>query len=99
MSPTLQRDPILKAVVEVCRDSDANYVGIFGSYARGEATRTSDIDLYVRFKKSKSLLDLGGLQTELAQVAGRPVDILTQLPSNPYIKPQVERDLLPLYEE
>lgn len=98
MSPTLQRDPILKAVVEACRDRDANYVGVFGSYARGEATKTSDIDLLVRFNKSKSLFDLGGLQTELTQVAGRPVDILTQLPTNPYIKPQVERDLLPLYE-
>jgi len=45
------------------------------------------------------LFDLGGLQTELTQVAGQSVDILTQLPTNPYIKPQVERDLLPLYEE
>lgn len=99
MSPTLQRDPILRAVVEACRNSDANYVGIFGSYARGEATKTSDIDLYVRFKKSKSLFDISGLQIELTKVAGRPVDVLTSLPANPYVKPRIERDLLPLYEE
>lgn len=99
MNSTLYQDPTLRAMVRVCRDSDANYVGIFGSYARGEATKTSDIDLYVRFKKSKSLFDIIGLQDELSQVANRPVDVLTQLPTNPFVKPQVERDLLSLYEE
>ncbi len=99
MSPTLQRDPILRAIVRICRDSDANYVGVFGSYARGEATKTSDIDLLVRFKETKSLFDIGGLQTELSNVAGRPIDITTQIPTNPYVRPQVEMDLLPLYEE
>ena len=55
MSPTLERDPILKSIVKICRDSDAKYVGIFGSYARGEETDYSDVDVVIVAKTFKSI--------------------------------------------
>lgn len=50
---------------------------IFGSFARGDATEESDIDLLIEFKgKEKSLLDLAALKIKLEESLGRNVDLL-----------------------
>ena len=52
--------------------------GIFGSYARGEQKKGSDIDLLIEVKGKKfSLLDLIGLESELKKKLGKRVDLLT----------------------
>ncbi len=51
--------------------------GIFGSFARGEDKKNSDIDILVEFRGEKSLLDLAGLKLELEKVLCRNVDVLT----------------------
>ena len=40
-------------IVEVCKRNDIEFCAVFGSFARGEATEASDIDLLVRFSKPK----------------------------------------------
>lgn len=55
----------------------ASNVRLFGSLARGDATRVSDIDLLVDPLPGATLFDLGGLQIELQQLLGAPVDLLT----------------------
>jgi predicted nucleotidyltransferase len=64
---------------------------IFGSYARGEAKATSDLDLLVELAPGKTYLDLGGLQYELEQLVPGGVDIATKLNSHfePYIRPEL----------
>jgi uncharacterized protein len=52
-------------------------VRVFGSVARGEANRQSDIDFLVELESGRSLLDLGGLQMELESLLGRRVDVVT----------------------
>ncbi len=49
---------------------------IFGSYARGEATEESDIDILVELSR-KSLLDLAGIKVDLEQSLNKKVDINT----------------------
>jgi len=46
----------INKIIEICRQSDVSWLGVFGSVARGEATEESDIDLLVRFSKPISLL-------------------------------------------
>lgn len=41
----------LSQLIDVCRRNDVSMVGIFGSMVRGEAKKSSDIDLIVRFSK------------------------------------------------
>ena len=57
-------------LIDICKENDVNYVGLFGSMARGDGNRQSDIDLLVRFSGRKSLLALVHLERELTQCYG-----------------------------
>ena len=61
-------------LIDICRQNDVSMVGVFGSMARGEARKKSDIDLIVRFSKRKSLLALVRLERELTEALGKKVD-------------------------
>ncbi len=45
----------------------ARDIRVFGSVARGEADRESDVDFLVELEDGRSLLDLGGLRMELEE--------------------------------
>ncbi len=53
-------------------------VRVFGSVARGEADEKSDIDLLVDMEPGRSLFDLGGLLTDLEDLLGCNVDVVTE---------------------
>jgi predicted nucleotidyltransferase len=50
---------------------------VFGSVIDGRDTDSSDIDLLVDPLPGTTLFDLGGLQVELEELLGVPVDLLT----------------------
>ena len=50
---------------------------IFGSYARGEADESSDIDLCIEAVAIKGLLALGGLYSDLEEALGKELDLIT----------------------
>lgn len=50
---------------------------VFGSVARGDDTDSSDLDILVDTLPGATLFDLGGLQVELEDMLGVPVDLLT----------------------
>ena len=51
---------------------------LFGSYARGEANETSDVDLFVVFDNDEiSLFEVSGLLETLKEVLQMNVDLLT----------------------
>ncbi len=65
---------------------DVKEAYLFGSYARGEATEHSDIDIRIdkgNSKKLRSLLDVSGLRLDLIDALGHEVDLLTSLPYGP----------------
>jgi predicted nucleotidyltransferase len=79
-------------------------ISVFGSYARGEATKESDIDLLVDLKPSEARPALGlfefiRLEMTLEQELGREVDLITEEGLNPRRRPHIERDMVVLYEE
>jgi uncharacterized protein len=78
-------------------------VYVFGSFARGELTPDSDIDILVELKPRDQRLRLGfkwfGLWDELEEILGRKVDLVSESALSPYVRPHVERDLVLLYEE
>ena len=69
-----KREEILK----IAAKHGARKVWVFGSVARGEAGPESDIDLLVDMEPDRSLLDLGGLWSDLNELLGRNVDIVTE---------------------
>ena len=79
-------------------------ISIFGSYARGEETSESDIDLLVALKPSHlrpalGLFEVIRLEQELKKQLGREVDLVTEEGLNPRRKPFIEKDRVVLYEE
>ena len=84
------------AVVPLARKYGAKRVSLFGSYARGEQTPESDIDI---------LLDKGAIhgmqvfdfQDELAQALGRPVDVVTTQGIGERFAARIARDEVVLY--
>ena len=69
-----KREDILKLAAK----HGARNVRVFGSVARGEAGPESDIDLLVDMEPGRSLLDLGGLWSDLNELLGRKVGIVTE---------------------
>ncbi len=86
-------------IVEICERNDISYCALFGSFARGEANRQSDIDLLIRFAKPKSLLGHIGITHQFEDVFGKEVDLITEKELSPHIRENVLRDLTVIYGE
>ena len=83
-------EELAKHIVPVLRDGGVIEAFVFGSFTRGEAQPDSDLDLLVRYKKSVSLLDVGGLKYELEKLLGTKVDLI----SRDYLKPRIKKHIL-----
>ncbi len=63
---------------------------LFGSFARGDATEDSDIDLLIEFRgKKKSLFDLAALKIQLEENLGRNVDLITYNSLHPLLRDRI----------
>ena len=70
-------------------------VGIFGSFARGDNKKGSDIDILVEFKEAPSLLTLIKLENDLSEILGIKVDLVTTgALKNKRIKKSIQKDLI-----
>lgn len=85
-----------KLITRIARRYGARNIRVFGSYARGEATPESGLDLLVRLAPGKSLFDLGGMQYEIEQGLGIPVDILNEDGLDPLFRDRIKKDAVPL---
>lgn len=81
-----------RIIIPVLRRNDVIKAGLFGSAARGEDKRKSDIDILIKFKGRKSLFDLASLEIELEKKMGRRVDILTYNSVNPLLKDRIFKE-------
>jgi len=73
--------------------------GVFGSFARGEAKKNSDIDFLIRFSRRTSLFDLGGLKIDLEEKLKKEVDLVSVRAIKTNLKPYVMKDLINFYEK
>lgn len=91
---TLQLPIELDELRRVLRAHGVVKASVFGSYARGEASVESDLDLLVELGEGKTYLDLGGLQYELEEKFSIRADISTKL--NRHFEPYITQDLVPV---
>lgn len=72
---------------------------LFGSFARGEETPDSDIDVLIVLDKSKPVgLKFFGMYEDLRELLGRDVDLVTERSLAPFARQSVERDRQLIYE-
>ena len=70
-------------------------VYLFGSYARGEATRNSDVDIYCSSGDVDSLWKEVALIREFEEALGKKVDVVTiGSRMTDYFKTQLEEDMI-----
>ncbi len=89
----------LKAITAYFQDKPVLKAYLFGSYARGDADRKSDVDIVVELDYSqKTGLIFFGMQVELEELLCKKVDLLTTDGISPYIRPYIEADKTLIYE-
>lgn len=86
-------DDILRQLRTIKPDLESRYpireMAVFGSYARGEQTEESDVDVLVDAGRGMTLLDLAGLQIELQDALGVDVDVVTKNSLRPVVAARV----------
>jgi len=84
-------------IVPLARAYGAERVYLFGSYARGDMTENSDIDLRIDKGKIRGLA-LAGLLLDLEDALGLPVDLLTTASLDKQFLADIQDDEVLLYE-
>ena len=79
-------EAIKKKILPILKRQGVIRAAVFGSFARGEMKKSSDVDILVKLRKDKTLLDLVGLQLELQDKLGRKVDVVEYGALHPLIK-------------
>jgi predicted nucleotidyltransferase len=78
-------------------------IAVFGSFARGDDSPESDIDILVDLKPPGQRPSLGlkwfGLEQELGRILGREVELVSESAMSPFVRPYAEKDMVLLYEE
>lgn len=77
MAEVYELHELKKIVAPVFRRHGVSRAYLFGSYARGEATGDSDIDLRIDSDRIKGMFALGALYQELTEVLRKPIDLVT----------------------
>jgi len=85
-------------IAAFCEANGIEYLGVFGSYARGDFDEGSDIDFIVRFANPIDLFDFSGVHLGLQDILSKEVDLITEKSINPYVKDYILKDLRPVYE-
>ena len=88
--------PEILAVLQQNRDTLHGFgvrrLGLFGSYARGEETTTSDLDFVVELE-DRSFDSFMGLKLFLEDLFGRPVDLVLEHTIKPRLRPHIMESL------
>jgi predicted nucleotidyltransferase len=88
--------PQILAVLQQNRDTLRRFgvrrLGLFGSYARGKQTTTSDLDFVVELEE-RSFDSFMRLKLFLEDLFGRPVDLVLEHTIKPRLRPHIMESL------
>ncbi|UBF29407.1 nucleotidyltransferase family protein [Kovacikia minuta CCNUW1] len=85
-----QNKPLLREHYRVTQ------LGIFGSYARGEQTADSDIDVLIDYEQAPTLFMLVELRDYLSNLTGMRVDVVSKNGLKPRIRKRVLSEVVHL---
>jgi uncharacterized protein len=99
VTPRRRKIPVVKkleaAAPAIRSQFGVTRIGIFGSFARGEQTKKSDVDVLVDFAEGYATLrNFVGLADRLEALFRRNVDLITVEGVDKYIRPGVEAEVI-----
>ena len=97
MSKPIDKINILNYLKEHYSEFKSKYnveqIGLFGSYARDEATENSDIDIFVKMKPS--LFDMVAIKEQIENDLNKKVDIIREHRNiKPIFLKMIQKDLI-----
>jgi predicted nucleotidyltransferase len=88
---------ILKqSMPEITNRYKVKSLGVFGSYVRGDAKRSSDLDILVEFHQAPSLLEFIRLEDDLSSKLGMKVDLVMKKSLKPHIGQRILAEVVPV---
>lgn len=93
----LSKSTILNKIKKIeprLREMKVKELYLFGSFARGDIHRNSDIDVLVSFSDRVDLFDLADLKHLLQDAFGRNVDIVMKDALRKEFQDQVEQEMI-----
>jgi len=81
---------IKQKIIPILKNNKIKKAGIFGSYARGEQKKNSDIDILIEISKKVSLLELLKIKIILEKELNKKVDLIEY----DYIHPLIKQNAL-----
>ena len=90
------RQELRAALPDLRRRYPIAYLGVFGSWVRGEQTAHSDLDLLVDFDGPIDLFAYARLQEEIGQRLGLRVDLVHRPGLKPAIGANIMREVEPV---
>lgn len=76
------------------REYGVKRIGVFGSYARGEPGKRSDIDILVEFGQPVGYFKFMKLEERLGELLGVKVDLVTEGALKPHIGRRVREEVI-----
>ena len=105
---TYSIEELKQIIIPIAHKYHIPAVYLFGSYARGQATDNSDVDILIEREGStiKSLFDLGAFYNELNETLGKSIDVVTTdsinqpdaKKRNPWFASNVRKERVTIYE-
>jgi predicted nucleotidyltransferase len=90
---------ITNIVAPIAQEFGIRKLAIFGSYARGEANESSDIDFHIIDRGTlRGLFRLAGFESALEDSLNRPVDVVTSGSLYDDILQNIESEEMIIYE-
>ena len=69
-------------------------IGVFGSFARNEASTASDVDILVEFEQPVDFFEFVDLKEHLEKMLGRRVDLVTEKALKPQLKERILKEVV-----
>ena len=91
-------DEIKSIVAPIAKSYGVGKVYLFGSYARGEANESSDLDFRIDKGNLKGLFKLGGMYMDLEDTFQKDLDLLTTGSLDNDFLSKIAREEILIYE-
>jgi len=72
------------------------FLGVFGSYVRGNAAADSDLDILVEYERPPTLFEFVRLQNQLSDIVGIEVDLVMKSALKPKIGEYILAEVIPV---
>ena len=89
----------IDTIIKVLKPYNPTKIGIFGSFARGENTDQSDVDILYQFEYPVGIFKLVDLKNVLENQLQRKIDLVSGKYVHPLLKDLILKDLKIIYEK